>query len=146
MSGPTDPAEEHFDKGSWGYDGSQWRKMPLVWGYYDTYVEAGSVRSAGAGVETVVLGAVPAGYVYVVNTIAVLDITTDPTKVEGVVVKGGIDVPVFTKLSPGVNAWYAFVLSAALKEGDYVKAWFTGTANGDWLLLRAEGYKMRINL
>jgi len=146
MSGPTDPAEAHFDKGLWGYDGSAWRKLQLLWGYYDTYVEANSGVSAGAATETVLLGAVPAGYVYVVNTIVVLDNTTDPTKVEGVVVKGGTDVPVFTKLAPGINAWYAFVLSVVLKEGDRVKAWFTGSVAGDALHLRAEGYKMRVNL
>ena len=39
MSGPTAPAEAHFDKGSWGWDLTQWRKLGLLWGYTDRLAE-----------------------------------------------------------------------------------------------------------
>jgi len=68
MSGPTDPAEAHFDKGLWGFDGTAWRKLQLLFGYGAGYYERVEVSDAGAGNYTVVGSTVPDDEVWVVNS------------------------------------------------------------------------------
>jgi len=144
MSGPTDPTEAHFDKGLWGFDGTVWRKLPLLFGYSDTVCERVIEAGVDAGDEAVTLTPVPAGMIYVIGSIGVRNsISATPS----VSIQGYKQSVIFTlveiyPLDAGrAGVWTG---SLVLKEGDYVYAYFVGCTAGDDLYLGYEGYSMAI--
>lgn len=74
MSGPTDPAEPHFDKGLWGWDLTQWRKLPMLWGYSAIWDENLGGTATGA-VWNKSTSAIPAGEVWVLRAVSVRNLT-----------------------------------------------------------------------
>lgn len=127
-----------------GYDGSAWQKLPLLWGYSDRWFERVSDTDATAGTNTLDTAAVPAGYVYVVQGIATLNLSTVVTHRQGLR-PGTYDM--ILQRTTGVGAGVTlplFPVGIALKEGDTVRARFYGCTAGDDIHLSVVGYKMAI--
>ena len=144
MSGPTDPAEAHFDKGSWGWDLTQWRKLPLVFGYTDRWVEQQSDLNADAGTNSLQTVAVPSGYVYRVDCIVTMNVDKVVTQLKRVV-GGGVEVEIAVDLAAGAATHISlFPVGLWLKVGDYVKVYFLDCNAGDDLYLEVWGIKMAI--
>jgi len=144
MSGVTDPASPYFKDGQWGWDGTVWRKLPLVWGYYDRYAERVVDDTADAGTNWVSSTVVPAGSVYVVQALAAVDLTSAMTSALLSAIDGtyGYNLAVAGALAAGVPIlWSGEVV---LKQGDQITATYRGCTLNDDLELMVWGYKMKI--
>ena len=128
-----------------GFDGSNWRKLQQLWGYTDRWVETVSELNAGAGANNIFTAAVPAGYVYVCNLCDCFNNTSASTRLLGAT--DGTNNVILTQ-EAGIAAGgitisgYCWVV---LKEGDQMRARFTGCTAGDDLYLRVWGFKMKID-
>ena len=144
MSGPTDPAEAHFDKGSWGWDLTQWRKLGLLWGYTDRLAERAFDLDAAAGSNTLSLGAVPSGEVWSVSLLTAVDWTSAVT---------GITVQLFVGADDyylGLRGVTAAAVSVEIqgpiiaKTGDILRVNMGGCTLHDVLAFYVNGYKMAV--
>lgn len=145
-SGPTDPAEPYFDKGLWGFDGSQWYKLAMLWGYSDRYVEIVTEENVSAGKVTVNLTVVPAGEVWVIESLQ----GQHGTAVErvdfqvGNATDGYHYVGIETQTAGGLSVFWTGRLT--LKAGDKVVVIFRNCTAGEDLIASAWGYKMEVAL
>lgn len=144
MSGPTDPVEAHFDKGTWGWDLTQWRKLPMLWGYSDRYAERLSDTTMPAGNSNLTGTAVPAGEVWRVTGLALLRDGATCTQMRVHVNYGGTIIEPVNVLNPTANQLYPFVTDFTLKAGDYLYCRYYGMTLNDDAYLHIWGYKMAI--
>lgn len=143
-SGSVLPTEQYFDKGLWGWDGTQWRKLPLLWGFTGTV--GGTVTWTSDGTTPYHLSgtAVPAGEVWTLNTVRVLH--SDPVARATwlyAVVGGG--APVID--GNQTLAQWSFVANVAplvLGPGEYPRVTIYSLAVGQTVYLHWAGYKMAV--
>lgn len=144
MSGVTDPSEEYFKDGLWGWDGSQWRKLGLLWGFGGVVEEALSNTDLASGVNYLNGTPVPAGEVWVVQNVSMEYDGTAPTRV-GITVVGLADhLTVLDVSDPAAYRWHPWNGVVVLQEGDYMQGFVSGATAGDDLYFRYAGYKMRL--
>ena len=74
MTGITNPTEEYFKDGLWGWDGTQWRKAGLPLWYRVTYMENLGGTATGSSWEKYT-SLVPSGYVYVIKAASIRNLT-----------------------------------------------------------------------
>jgi len=144
MSGPTDPAEAHFDKGLWGFDGTVWRKLPILWGYTDRYVQAKMTGDATAGTNYLIFTTVPAGEVWRITSMAWANTLSTCSEIWAGLY---LDAEIYTfavEATPAANVYHSIVCDIVLKAGDLVIVVFFGCTLGDDLFAWAFGYKMSV--
>ena len=144
MTGITDPTEEYFKDGLWGWDGTQWRKLGLLFGYYDRLAGQVSTTDAAAGANTLTGDTVPAGEIYVVQMVAAIDSNSDTTRVYIRVYGGVVMMPLADEYSVTAGHWVTSTTNMVMKSGDYLDCIFYGCTAGDDLYLRWWGYKMKV--
>ena len=144
MSGPTQPTEQYFDKGNWGFDGSQWRKLGLLWGYTDRWLEQVVIADAAAGDNFLDATAIPAGYVYVASVIAGVDTTSNPAEILFGIKIGGAYYYMKRVPLPGVNVYGEWSGAGIFKAGDKPTVVMTGCTLHDVLVANYWGYKMAV--
>jgi len=145
MVGPTNPAEAHFDKGMWGWDGSVWRKIPLLLGYTDRWVEAVVNASADAGINILYTAAVPAGYVYVLNAAYCYNETSTSGQDIGPYGNSISVLVVQAAAVPANSVTVTGLCNIVLKAGDKVRIRFTACTAGDSLVGRVWGVKVKVS-
>lgn len=128
-----------------GYNSTDWQKLPLIFGYTDRWVEEKEVLLAPAGDNSLDTAVVPAKYIYIVNSVAAIDVTSAITKISVVLIGNTITIPLKEQAAPAANVWCLWTGTAVLKTGDYCRALFTGTIANNRLILRVWGYKMKIS-
>lgn len=146
----TNDAEVHQDTpgdllvGAHGWDGAAWRKLPLVWGYYNRWLNDLSGTKDGDGVYDAPTTAVPAGSVYVLECISIRNKTRAPSKIEASIVSGGETYVIAVDTTPA--QWIPLVYSSrlTLKEGDQIAISVEGCLDNDVLVGAAWGYEMKI--
>ena len=144
MTGITNPTEEYFKDGLWGWDGTQWRKLNLLFGYYDRWQETVTATSTG-GDTAVITTPVPTGYVYICNTVVVqhTDSTARRLRIQAFTGAAAVemldeaDVPAYT---------YKFITYTyvVLRAGDSMRAIASSLADGKLVELKVWGYKMKV--
>lgn len=142
--GITDPSELHFGKGLWGFDGSVWRKLPMLWGFSAGWVEDLGGTKSGAGTYSQLSTAVPAGYVYVLHSLLAINNTGARGLVQVYKRSGGT---VYTLNQVNAPAQYVPVSwsgALALAAGDQVGVYMTACLDGDAIDACAVGYKMAV--
>ena len=142
--GITNPGEEYFKNGGWGWDGSQWCKLPLVWGYSDCYAELLTEDNAVAGNNYLAGTTVPAGEVWVVTCFSMWNANTVTLATSGGIYDGATTISVHSELSPAAGEtveWNGFI---CLKEGDRMRASFFTCALNDNIRATFLGYKMAV--
>jgi hypothetical protein len=144
MTGPTNPSEVYFDKGLWGFDGTQWRRLNLLFGYYDRYVENLGNTNAPSGTYTKNGTSVPSGQIWVVNCIGFVNATGARGQVALVVVAGGVTCYLKTNPTPTTGVPDIVTGNFVLKSGDYVLVQQYSVVSGDYLIAYALGYKMKV--
>jgi len=144
VSGVTDPASPYFKDGQWGWDGTVWRKLPLVWGISDGIGTQLFLANAVGGVDTLSSTAVPAGEVHVIETIGCTDLTNVPTYNLIQTVKDGIGLILADLVQSAANRYTYWNGRITLWPGDYIACTFYGAVAGDDLYVRFGGYKMLI--
>jgi len=146
MSGPTDPAEGHFDKGLWGFDGTVWRKLQLLFGYHSIYRELVTVAHVGDGTYWHKLTAVPANELWVINSI----VTAANKAAAGMcalsVYEGASFYHVKAVPSLAANTSLDVTGSFVLSVGMQVACYYNTLAANATVNLYALGYKMKLNL
>lgn len=146
MSGPTDPAEAHFDKGLWAFDGKSWHKQVPVWGYSEIYGEEIEDVDADAGTNQLLGSEVPPGEVWIVQAAQARDRDHIPTTIT---VQGHVNLQFMVlrqEATPAAAAWVYWTGLLTLSYGDRVQADIAGCTAGDHIEFRACGYKMKLDL
>lgn len=128
-----------------GYDGSAWQELSLLWGYTDRLHVKATHTQVGAGAYTMTIATVPADYVYVVNAI-ISNNATRALKHSLQVCAAADCMTVYEKttIAAGELVLYGNV-TYVLKAGDSVKAVFTTSQNGDYMVGRVWGYMMKVS-
>ena len=144
MPGITNPAEAYFKDGGWSWDGTVWRKQPMMFGYSDRYSEVESSVNVAAGSHNLDFTVVPAGEIWVVNAISARCSTANPSSISVLLNLGGNTHYLLVQTT--VVAWIPEIALGAfvLKEGDFVRATFAGCSLNDDIYAQASGYKMSI--
>ena len=139
MTGITNPTEEYFKDGLWGWDGTQWRKagMPL---WYSGELSENLGGTATGTTYTKYSSTVPAGSVYIVNAISIRNVTRAPGRTQIIVTTaGGILVHLswinsLVQYQPLIwtgslvmpPGWRAYVAMADTVSGDEIAGGLTG--------------------
>jgi len=127
-----------------GYDGTLWRKQPLVWGYSDRWYESSNHTKVGAGHYTLATAVVPSGYVYVADYISTVNLHTICARTYEVYTTVAGLVVGFLPIVAS-NTWtYSPPMGIVLKEGDKVAVSFLSCNNGDYLAMKVWGHKMKV--
>jgi len=144
MVGPTNPSEEHFHRGIWGFDGDVWRKLQLLFGFGGIVEESLSDTNLDAGLNSLKGALVPAGEIWVVQNAMISYVGTAPTKISIVVTDLAVSLALLAIASPVSGQDYCWGGTCILQEGDQMSAWVTGATAGDDLYFRYAGYRMEI--
>lgn len=188
MSGITNPAEEYFKDGLWGWvatawkklvataggalhiqfagqeadvevkqttpadltpgicgwDGAAWRKLPLMWGYSETYYEAESQVTTGVGDYTLTASTVPNGEVWVITNVLAFNQATVNSFIALKVYDGANTFEFRRKAGPAVDEEVIFNGSLALSSGARVRGVFYGCGATETITMHLFGYKMKI--
>ena len=142
--GITDPAQEYFKDGGWGWNGTAWVKNGVAFAYSDVYGETESIPVTGAGNNKMTFSVVPAGEMWVITNISASSTTNEPTACYlDAAIDGAIRVLVRGPYpTAGLTTdWRGQIY---LKEGDYVRVTFTGCVAGKWVGAWATGYKVKV--
>lgn len=140
----TQIAAADLTPGVMGWDGTQWRKLPIVWGYSDRYVESLSEVNVVAGSHTLSFTAVPAGEVWVINGVSAFCSTANPADIQLTLRLGGSNC--FLHVQQTVVGWQTELATGSfvLKEGDYVRVVFSTCILNDDIYAQAFGCKMKV--
>lgn len=142
--GITSPSEQHFDKGLWGWTGSVWAKLAMLFGYTSRWAER--VTDQASGVETidVTTTVVPAGYIYVLQACSAINVGSACASVLMRVLGGGAYCGILYQGTPIIAAPDCWSGEIVLAAGDSVTARFVTCADGDNCYLDVRGYKMAV--
>ncbi len=140
----TQPTEEYFKDGQWGWDGTRWRKLPLTWGF--TARISGQVVDADADAGTNVLQSdiVPAGEIWVIDYVNALNVQTAPSLVLISLFGGGIKVIIVQSNALPAGVYLTGAPKTVLQVNDRIEYYFSGCTAGDDLHCRWWGYKMAV--
>lgn len=142
--GITDPAEAHFRLGLWGHDGTVWRKLNLLWGFYDRFEENLSETKSGDGAFQAYSTVVPAGEVHVLQNAHLVN-NTRAGGVTTISLYGtGGPYYVATGAAPAVNVGVIINGAWVLKAGDKVRLRMNTCLDGDSIIAGVWGYKMKV--
>ena len=144
MDGVTNPAEAFFKDGAWGWDGTKWRKNPLIWGYSDAYCVRLAEDDADAGVNVLSADAVPAGIVRTITSIVCLDENTAITYLQSGFSRGATFILIGRYYPTAAGEVASWVCNIVLKEGDILSLTFAGCGALDNLRAYFSGYDMSI--
>ena len=144
MSGITDPTEEFFKDGCWGWDGSQWRKVGIPLWYNAPVGEYPSNLDAQSGVNSLTGSTVPAGELWIIESASAIDNTSALDYVAIRVNTGKLWTPLITKKSVAAAEEVIVNVEVVLSPGYYLFATFSNCAAGDNSCFRYIGYKVKI--
>lgn len=144
MAGITDPAEDYFKDGIWGWNGSAWRKLALIPGISSLYREVESSIGVGAGTQNLQFSACPAGKMRIISQFSARCTTANPTYIILLANLGGKWH--FIEAKNYNNAYTTISTSGPiyLEAGDYLNARFSACQAGDDIYAYASGYEMEI--
>ena len=140
----TDPSEQYFKDGTWGWDGTRWRKLPLTWGYTDVYIENVRTNDAVAGLNDLDGSLVPAGEVWVVTNVVLFN-TDSATTIIDMQVWLSPDAVLVRRVRDAIANYSAeWAGQVYLKAGYRMRAEFSGCTLNDNLRANFLGYKMAV--
>ena len=143
-SGPTDPAEAHFDKGQWGWDLATWRKNPLDMGYHATF---GGVTycTAAAGTNIVNVFTVPANYVYILENLQFFNGNTGPIRIYARIGSFGTNCGLETDQAAAKYFGLFWNGRMTMKATDVLQGMFYDCILNDSLTMQYHGYCFRVD-
>jgi hypothetical protein len=142
--GPTDPAEEHFNKGLWGHDTSVWRKLALLWGYSDRYLNQQQDTSDVAANYTINLAGVPAGEVWRIQGVGVYRTAVAGQYARLQVYNGSTAVSIEDIAIATAGRFINNSRELVLKAGDNIRVVYIASVVDEVLITGAWGYKMAV--
>lgn len=144
MPGITDPAEEYFKDGLWGWNGTAWRKAGLLFSYGGQVLGQVVVASATAGTNILTGDSPASGEVWVITAMEVHN-TASPVSTARLAIFSGAK-NYWLAASPALAmqvglSWSGVVV---LEEDDVPRGALWGCVAGDGLYFHYLGYKMTI--
>jgi len=127
-----------------GWDGSAWHKLPMMFGWSDTYAEQISSLTMPAGNSSLNGSIVPAGEVWVVNGLSVAVTSTSCTNIIVVYAIVGANLVLGEQFAPVNGRYYLFTPGFVMKAGQYAYARFYGMTLNDNAFVNLWGYKMKV--
>lgn len=144
MPGITDPSEEYFKDGVWGWNGSAWRKLPQLWGYSDIYHEIVLKENADAGQNYLKSTAVPTGEVRVISSISTRDRDHAPGNTMIQLVYDTTILLLAQNVALEASVLLEWKGQLIVAEGDAIQVYMASCTALDNLYLYITGYKMTI--
>jgi len=166
MAGITDPSEEYFKDGLWGWastaweklvssggrlftalhgwDGSAWRKLPIVWGYSDRWAEAVDATATGAGNASANTDPVSDGYVHVLQGFHVNHDAVAAHEISVYVLCSGIVFRLYHNLTFAPDVYHIGFCQVTMKKDDTVNVFLRAPGDGKTVELSVIGYKMKV--
>lgn len=127
-----------------GWDGTAWRKLNLLWGFYAQYMENLSNVNCSVGDNFLNGLVVPAGEVWRVSLCAAVNTCSASTYIDIHIYDGSTFCTVYSKKAPAAGEYVVLNAELTLVEGDCLRARVRGATAGDDFYFRVNGYKMRI--
>ena len=144
MSGITDPTEEYFKDGLWGWNGTQWRKLNLLFGYSGPYSEMKSNTNVPAGTFSLAGSTVPAGEIWVVYGMSGYVGSTSCNIIQFGFWNGDTGIICCHIKSPASYQVYDYQGTIVLAAGYYSFLKMYNATEGDDASLFVWGYKMKV--
>ena len=166
MTGITDPSEEYFKDGLWGWastvweklvsssgllhtgshgwDGSAWQKLGMVWGFSSQYAEREYNHTHAAGTVALTFSTCPVGVVRVVLGLGAYNDGSISSAVYLYHNVSGANRRVWCKLLPPKNEVVGIPAPLILVNPDYLYVSFSGTDEDDNCDAFAWGYDMSL--
>jgi len=144
MPGITNPTEEYFKDGLWGWDGTRWRKAGLLFSYTAQILGQTIDTTASTGVNDLLGGAVPAGEVWVITAMEGHDNTSGVSSLLVGVMRSGQLYPCGVVGALLKSVGYSWGGKLCLVEGDQPVVRFKGVTLNDDLYFNYFGYTMAI--
>jgi len=142
--GITNPAEPFFKDGQWGWDGTLWRKLPIVWGYSDRYAEVETALDVAAGDPILTFSTVPEGEIWVMQSLAGRSYQANVTSIRLVAATTAGDVTLKEDVPVAALRTVDWSGALVLKKDDYLEVRFYGCLLHDNVYAEACGYKMKV--
>ena len=142
--GITNPAEPFFKDGQWGWDGTLWRKLPMVWGYSDRYFEDLGGTQENGGTYSAYGTEVPPGEVWVIQSMRLTNITGARGYINFYAYAGAASHVLYYRKTPAVGEYDFWEGAVALKAGDKVRVIQASCLDDDVLYGSVWGYKMKV--
>jgi len=144
MTGITDPTEGFFKDGQWGWDGTLWRKLPLVFGYSDRLALSVAHTKVGDGDYVLTVATCPEGEIYIINAIFSYNLDSAINHVH-MLDNGSVEYHLekFTTPAAGAHVAHANV-NYILKKDDEVQILFSSANADDRLRGQVWGYIMKV--
>lgn len=144
MSGITNPAESYFKDGIWGWDGSRWRKLPMLFGYSEPWRQIVTATAVGAGDAFISTTAVAAGYVYVLQHLSAFHDAGVNKDTSVWTDDGSVQVTVLPRATTTTGIDRVWGGEMLFTEGDVVTAFVAAPGAGKKIYLSVWGYKMKV--
>ena len=129
-----------------GYDGTLWRKQPLVWGYSDHWSEDLGGTQSNGGTYSKISTPVPAGYVYVASAISYVNDTGSRGQLNITALVNGVNVYLLVNTGPTQSIPDVFLGNLVLGEGDTVRVRQYSCLDNDVILAGVIGYLMKLDM
>lgn len=141
----TDPQEDYFKDGLWTWDGSRWRKQPLIFGYSDQYIEYQTDTGDGTTLNQD-FSTVPSGEIWVITSFSCYPYSGAHADLVWIGGRFGGVGHAF-KAAPSLAQYTSLCLDhkLILKAGDYLRVSWRNAANGDTFFSYANGYKLNLD-
>ena len=144
MTGITNPTEEYFKDGVWGWDGSRWRKLGLALWYYESYTENLGTTASGSDL-CIWSSAVPAGYIYIINAASIRN-TTRAVRQAEILIRTDTNIETFIGclVSPAQYQALTFTGNVVLSSGWRIFMTMSDCSADDIIQAGVAGYKVKI--
>jgi len=138
----TDPAS--LAVGLHGWDGANWQKLNLLFGYYERWLENLGGTQSGNGNYSANTTPVPQGYVYVLQGVSIRNLSGSRGETRILLTDGSVPFIALVNMTPTQFVSDVVIGNFVLCEGDYVNIFVYGCSDGDVIQAAAWGYKMKI--
>jgi len=128
-----------------GWDGIEWRKLPILWGYSEGYLEKKEILSASEGANYINFSIVPAGEVWVVKSVNSLDLTSEVSAIAYTIYNTTATFYFYRQKNVSANTHVPLQCDLVLSAGDRIRVIMGGVTAGDHLQGFVTGYKMKVN-
>lgn len=144
MGGITDPAKAYFKDGLWAWDGTVWRKQPLLYGYTSALGARKINNALAAGNNTLDIDAVPADEIWVVTNLAMRYTGTAPTRMTVTLTIDSIGYSTYRQETVVTQEVYDRQGWWVLAEGDQISMVIIGATLNDTAAVWATGFTTSI--
>ena len=140
----TDPSEQYFDKGAWRWNGAAWIPRQAITNFSSLWAEDLGGTKSGNGHYIVASSTVPAGEVWVVQTMSLFNDTGARGMIR-LLAHGPVpNMALQFKLVPARYEPVIFTGYLPLSAGFYLRALQFSCIDGDLLFGGVLGYKMKV--